>query len=209
MIDRYSRWLEAIPMQDMTAPTVARAFFNNWISRFGSPALRTTDQGRQFKLDFFAEPLKIMGIDRIHTTPYHPRPNGLVEKWHRHLKASLMCCTLSTEWNSFLPSVLLGLHTAVRLDTGLSPAVMLFGQALRIPGDFRAYDEPEIEPATIMNEFRRFLRKIKPVPTPHKSKKMLPNFKPFYFANLNTCSHVLKLVVKVKPPLVSFPRNNF
>ena len=141
-------------MQDMTAPTVARAFFNNWIFRFGSPALITTDQGGQFESDFFTELLKIMGIDRTHTTPYHPRSNGLVEKWHRHLKASLMCCALSTEWYSFLPSVLLGLRTVVRLDTGLSPAEMLFGQALRIPGDFCAYDELEIEPATFMNEFR-------------------------------------------------------
>ena len=76
MIDRYSRWPEAIPMHYMTAATVARAFFNNWISRFGSPALITTDQGRQFESDFFAELLKIMGIDRIHTTPYHPKSIG-------------------------------------------------------------------------------------------------------------------------------------
>ena len=53
-----------------------------------------------------------------------------------------------------------------------------------------------------MNEFRHYLRQIKAVPTPHHTKKTLPTFKPFWFKDLDTCSHVLKLVKKVKPPLV-------
>ena len=53
-----------------------------------------------------------------------------------------------------------------------------------------------------MNEFRHYLRQVKAVPTPHHTKKTLPTFKPFWFKDLDTCSHVLKLVKKVKPPLV-------
>ena len=78
-----------------------------------------------------------MGSDRIHTTQYHPPANGLVEKWHRHLKAALMCvCVNNTDWYFKLPTVLLGLRTAVRLDTGFSPAEVLYGHTLRIPGAF-------------------------------------------------------------------------
>ena len=45
LIDRFSRWTEAIPLKNMTAETVSRAFFDNWISRYGAPRTVTTDQG--------------------------------------------------------------------------------------------------------------------------------------------------------------------
>ena len=150
----------------------------------------------------FNELLKIVGTDRIHTTPYHPPAKGLDEKWHRHLKASLMCCALSTDWYFTLSSCLLGLKTAVRLDTGLSAAEMMFGQTLQIPGDFCNYTETNIDSTLFMNEFCRYILQVKAVPTNHKSKKTPPDFKPFHFDDLNTCTHVLKLIRAVKPPLV-------
>ncbi|XP_033218367.1 uncharacterized protein LOC117173831 [Belonocnema kinseyi] len=49
MIDRYSRWPEAIPLEEISAPKVARAFYENWVSRYGAPIYVTTDQGPQFE----------------------------------------------------------------------------------------------------------------------------------------------------------------
>ena len=63
IIDRYTRWPEAIPISNTTAPTVARAFDNNWICRYGAPTTITTDQGAQFESRLFTELLSILGIN--------------------------------------------------------------------------------------------------------------------------------------------------
>ena len=42
IVDRFSRWPEAIPLPDSTADTAARALISTWISRCGAPATITS-----------------------------------------------------------------------------------------------------------------------------------------------------------------------
>ena len=44
MMDRFSRWFEAVPMRNITAENVAEKFFNHWITRFGVPDFLISDQ---------------------------------------------------------------------------------------------------------------------------------------------------------------------
>lgn len=61
-IDRCTSWPEVIPLPDMSTETVAEAFFNSWISRFGVPEKITTDQGRQFESNLFTTFTNLLGI---------------------------------------------------------------------------------------------------------------------------------------------------
>ncbi|GFY27385.1 transposon Tf2-6 polyprotein [Trichonephila clavipes] len=77
--------MEMIPTADMTAETVYRAFLSVWISRFGCPAIKTTDQGTNFESSLFRELSNLLGTNRIRCCAYHPKVNGLVERLHRYI----------------------------------------------------------------------------------------------------------------------------
>ncbi|XP_033212146.1 uncharacterized protein LOC117169750 [Belonocnema kinseyi] len=107
----------------------------------------------------------------------------MIERWHRSLKAAIMCHT-DQEWSQSLSTVFLGLRSNV-MDIGSSPAEFVFGTTLRIHGDFVLPDNFALDPYVFIQEFREHMRKIKPVPVDHKYK-----WKPFLFKNLTVSSHV-------------------
>ncbi|GFX82007.1 retrovirus-related Pol polyprotein from transposon opus [Trichonephila clavipes] len=93
-IDRFSCWMEAIPIPEITAEIVGRAFYEKWICRFGVPAKIVTDQGRQFEAELFRSIAAICGAKVAHTTSYHPQCNGKVERLHRTLKGAIKLTTI-------------------------------------------------------------------------------------------------------------------
>lgn len=191
MIDRFSRWVEAVPLREISAQAVAEAFFDSWVSRYGAPKILTTDQGAQFESRLFTALLSFIGCERIRITAYHPASNGMIERWHRVFKAAIMCHS-DTNWPRTLPTVLLGLRSHVRSDTGASPAEFLFGTTLRLPGEFFLPDDFVSDPNIFINEFREYMRLVRPVPVAHKYKT-----RAFVFKELHSCSHVfLRNMVK-------------
>ena len=75
-------------------------------------------------------------MNRQRTTAYHPAANGMVERFHRQLKAALKCHPQPTHWMDTLPMVLLGVRTALKEDLYCTAAEMVYGTTLRLPGDF-------------------------------------------------------------------------
>ena len=134
MVDRYTRWPEAIPIRSIESKTVATAFIREWISRYGCPETITTDRGLQFEASLFKELCGLLGAERIRTSSYNPRANGLVERLHRQLKSSLTA-KRDRDWMTTLPIVMLGLRASIKEDLGFSPAELLFGGPLALPAD--------------------------------------------------------------------------
>ena len=53
IIDRFTRWMEAVPLANITAEIVAKQFFSTWVSRYGVPEAVISDQGAQFESYIF------------------------------------------------------------------------------------------------------------------------------------------------------------
>lgn len=194
LIDRFSRWAEAIPLKNVEAITIYRAFIYGWISRYGTPETLTTNQGSQFELQIFSSLLKLSGCHRIRTTAYHPASNGMVERWHRTLMAAIKCHT-GQQWTNVLSTVLLGLRSNV-LDSGSSLAEYLYGTTLKIPGEFILPEEFTPDPQIFLEEFRELMRSVKPTSVEHRHKRKI-----FVHKDLYSCSHVFLKIGTIKKSL--------
>ncbi|XP_039302122.1 uncharacterized protein LOC105200090 [Solenopsis invicta] len=161
---------QAIPITDIAAKTVAKTFYDHWVTRFSAPKILTTDQGVQFESQFFAALLSLIGCKQIRTTAYHPASNGMIERWHRSLKAASMCHN-TPDWVGTLPTVLLGLRSHVRLDTKASPAEYIYGTTIRLPGEFFLQEDFESDPQIFVDGFRTYMRQVKLVPVHHYKKR--------------------------------------
>jgi hypothetical protein len=185
-VDRFSRWPEAIPMADITARTITETFLSGWIARHGVPVSVTTHRGRQFESTLFNNFCRKFGIKRIRTTAYHPSANGMVERLHRQLKASLRCCDNAVNWISNLPLVLLGLRTSYREDLKASTAELQYGTTLRLPCDFiQAPDLTCTDPTDFIDTLRISMRNLR-----HYSPRKPRDRKVFISQDLKTCKYV-------------------
>ncbi|KAL1109903.1 hypothetical protein AAG570_014137 [Ranatra chinensis] len=131
MIDRCTRWPEAVPIRETSAETIARAFYERWISRFGASLKITKDQGRQFESQLFTRLTTMLGIQRLRTSAYPPQAN-VVKRWHCSLKAALTARLDTANWVRHLPTILLGLRVVMRVDK-TSTAELVYGRTLRLP----------------------------------------------------------------------------
>ncbi|GFT26762.1 hypothetical protein TNCV_3709531 [Trichonephila clavipes] len=194
-IDRFSCWMEAIPIPEITAEIVGRAFYEKWICRFGVPAKIVTDQGRQFEAELFRSIAAICGAKVAHTTSYHPQCNGKVERLHRTLKGAIKAHN-NIRWTESLPTVLLGLRAAIRPDISYTIAQMVYGTSIKLPGEF--FDPPTInmDPQNFVAKLQQHMAELKPLKSPSNRKQNI-----FVHKDLKSCSHVFLRIDRVKKAL--------
>ena len=133
--DYFSKWAEAVPLANIEACTVAQAFVEQFVSRFGVPSQVHTDQGKQFEAQLFQEMCAILGIDKTRTTPYWPQSDGFVERLNRTLEdllSKLVDCN-QQNWDACLQLAMLAYRSSVQESTGFSPCNMLYGMEVNLP----------------------------------------------------------------------------
>ena len=135
--DHFTRYALAYPSKTQTAQATARILWDNFICHYGFPEKFISDQGRNFESDLIKELCKIAGVQKLHTTPYHPQGNGQCERFNSTL--CNMLGTLSEEeksdWKSFLGYMTHAYNCTKHASTTYSPYYLMFGRHPRLPID--------------------------------------------------------------------------
>lgn len=129
IVDAKTKWLEVVPVPSTSSSHTIRVL-QGLFACFGIPRSLVSDNGPSFTSGEFSRFLRMNGISRILTAPYHPNSNGLAERAVRTIKAALkkvMEGTLEERVFRFL----FNYRNTPHASTGISPAVAMFGRPLR------------------------------------------------------------------------------
>lgn len=70
MMDRWFRWLEAIPLKEIKTEDFVSVFIREWVSRYDVPLHLTCDRGTQFTSDLLRAVTSLLRTKIIHTKVY-------------------------------------------------------------------------------------------------------------------------------------------
>lgn len=127
--------VEAYPLQNKEAITVARAIVTNFILRFGIPKTIATDRGTEFMSSTMTEVCKLLEIEKLNSTSYHHESIGSLENAHKHLSSflRLQCDKFPETWSHWLPFWCFTYNNTVHSSTKYAPYELVFGKPCDIP----------------------------------------------------------------------------
>ncbi|GFV88276.1 transposon Tf2-6 polyprotein [Trichonephila clavipes] len=96
------------------------------------PVTITTDQRTNFESSLIRELTNMLGSHKIHSASYHPQSNGMIERFHRHLKRGIIAHE-DTGWSNILPIVLLGLCSVMKNDLKATSSQLVYVTISRLP----------------------------------------------------------------------------
>uniref|UniRef100_A0A9J8CHH6 Gypsy retrotransposon integrase-like protein 1 n=1 Tax=Cyprinus carpio carpio TaxID=630221 RepID=A0A9J8CHH6_CYPCA len=173
IVDYATRYPEAIPLLKATTKAIAQELFS-LLSQVGIPSQILTDQGTPFMSWMMADVCKLLKVQQLRTTVYHPQTDGLVERFNQTLKQMLrrVVAEDKRDWDQMLPYVLFGIREIPQASTGFTPFELLFGRQPRGLLDVarEAWEQqPAIHRTTIehVREIRERIDKVMPIVREH------------------------------------------
>ncbi len=145
IIDKFSKWVEAIPTRNNSANTVARVGAKQILPLWGAPIQIESDQGTHFTGQVMKQICQMLNIKQRFHIPYRPQSSGMVERANRTIKESIskQVAQHKNQWIDALPTVLTILRATPSKATGISPFELMTGRVMKLPID------PEIAPADL------------------------------------------------------------
>jgi transposase InsO family protein len=135
IIDCFSRFVNLYPVKDTSAIEAAKVLLK-FVGKFGQPEQLLSDNGTQFANEVIKELNSFLGTEFITTMPYSHQENGMVERANkevvRHLRAIMFHKNLVHQWGDIYLLVERILNAEVHGTIGVSPAQILFGNAVSL-----------------------------------------------------------------------------
>ncbi len=135
--DHFTKLAHAFPCVNQKAKQIAKKLWDHVFCIYGFPTRIHTDQGTNFESTLVAELLKLAGIEKSHTTAYHPMGNGGTERFNRTLGSMLRCLPLKEKhkWPEQIQTLTFAYNATVHETTSYAPFQLMFGRIPKLPVD--------------------------------------------------------------------------
>ena len=136
-IDYATRWIVCKAVKTMDSNAVADFLYHEILMNYGAPYEILSDRGSSLLSESIQSYEKLQKIKHCASTAYHPQSNGMVERMHATLRASISKLSNGApdRWDEFLPQAIFSLRVRTHAVTKFSPFYLLYGVNPRIPGD--------------------------------------------------------------------------
>jgi ribonuclease HI len=133
--DYFSRWADAVPLQEVKAGNVINFLERNIIYRFGVPHRITSDNGKAFRAHKTAKFAAKYNIQWNFTTGYYPQANGMIEAFNKTLGKVLKKTVARNkkDWHDRMHEALWAYRVTVRTPTQATPYALVFGSEAVLP----------------------------------------------------------------------------
>ena len=135
IIDAFSRFVLVRAIPDTTAKEAINGLLE-WIGIFGIPSAVVSDNGTQFANELVDDLLEILAAENIKIKAYSKEENRIVERANkevnRHLRVYVYERKDKQSWYTYLPLVQLIMNASVHKAIGVSPAQIIFGNAVQL-----------------------------------------------------------------------------
>jgi len=147
MVDICTRFCVLRPIPNKQSDTIVKALIQVFCD-FGFPRYLQSDNGTEFVNSLVELLAETTGFDHRLVTPYHPRANGVAERWVQSSIRTLKKFIRGAlkDWDLFVPAVQLSLNAKVSKRHNTAPYTLMF--ARKING-FKDYTEDhQLTPAS-------------------------------------------------------------
>ena len=129
-VDVFTKLMTAIPLESTKSADLIRAIKSYWIQSFGPFKRFLSDNGPNFASQEMTAWVKSIGAIVLHSTPYYPQGNGVVERMNRTVQDVIAKepSEAQVDWDLLLPDVCWNINTAESSVTGFSPHFAVFGR---------------------------------------------------------------------------------
>lgn len=142
--DDLTKYFGGFPLKTDDSESIAQGMVNNIVLQYGLPESILTDRAQNFLSDLMTKVFKLLGINRLSTSPYHPESNGSLERQHKVLKAMLRAYSDkdNTNWPDFIPFAVFVINTTVNRASGFTPFSLLYGYKMTVPTNLKRKPDP-------------------------------------------------------------------
>ena len=143
LTDAFTKYAVMLAIDNKEAVTVAKAIFDHWICKFGTPLEFVSDNGKEFCNNLAKELYALLQIKHSTTTPYWPQCNSQAEVANKIIQKYLASFVDATtlDWPLYMAPMAFAYNTSVHRLIKTTPFFLTYGVEPRYP----SFPNPDVQ----------------------------------------------------------------